>query len=154
VVPRLLGNISRQSEVKELRLDKIKGTLVDFNTLEHVLDDAKNIGAWQIELRKANDDPLELDQLILHVEKTGSLEEDTLAMQLTNHVVAHTEVRPNQVLFYSRREMSRRQGVGEELKEKRVVDHRPQAGQSSQPHDSSKWRSLLASIFKRRGAKT
>ena len=153
VVPRLLGHISRQSEVKELRLDKIKGTLVDFNILEHVLDDAENIGAWQIELRKAHDDPLELDELILHVEKTGSVKEDMLAMQLTNHIVAYTEVRPNQVFFHSRKEMCRRQGVGEELKEKRIVDHRPQAGHS-QPQDSSKWRSLLASIFKRLEKKT
>jgi phenylacetate-CoA ligase len=33
VVPRLVGDISRVSEVRELRIDKLKGTLVDFNHL-------------------------------------------------------------------------------------------------------------------------
>jgi len=61
-LPRLVGNISRKSEVKEMNLDKLKGTLVDFNELEHVLDDAPHIGAWQIELRKLRDDPMEIDE--------------------------------------------------------------------------------------------
>ena len=59
-LPRLVGRISRTSEVKEMHLDKLKGTLIDFNELEHVLDNFDSIGAWQLELRKANDDPLEL----------------------------------------------------------------------------------------------
>ena len=37
--PRLVGDISRVSDVREMRIDKIKGTLIDFNLLEHVLDD-------------------------------------------------------------------------------------------------------------------
>jgi hypothetical protein len=42
-LPRLVGNISRRSEVRQMQLDKIKGTLVDFNELEHVLDDVPQI---------------------------------------------------------------------------------------------------------------
>src|SRR5207247_7837211 len=41
--PRLVGNISRSSEFKELRLEKLKSTLVDFNCLEHVLDDYPHV---------------------------------------------------------------------------------------------------------------
>ena len=67
VMPRLVGRISRRSDVREMQLDKIKGTLVDFNELEHVLDDMPRVGSWQIELRKANDDPLEVDELVLHI---------------------------------------------------------------------------------------
>ena len=70
-VPRLVGNISRASEIKTMRFDKIKGTLVDFNVLEHVLDDSQHLASWQLELRKHNDDPLELDELIFHVQKSG-----------------------------------------------------------------------------------
>ena len=36
MVPRLTGNISRSSEIREMNLDKIKGTLVDFNELEQL----------------------------------------------------------------------------------------------------------------------
>jgi len=43
--PRLLGKISRNSEIKSMQIDKLKGTLVD-STAEHVLDDAPSIDAW------------------------------------------------------------------------------------------------------------
>ena len=43
--PRLVGNISRVSDFRRLSLDKLKGTLVDFNQLEHVLDDVEGLGA-------------------------------------------------------------------------------------------------------------
>ncbi|MBQ27949.1 MAG: phenylacetate--CoA ligase [Nitrospiraceae bacterium] len=152
IVPRLVGNISRESEVRELRFDKIKGTLVDFNELEHLLDDAEYIGAWQVELRKMHDDPLELDELILHVERIGSKDDETVSRQLANLVAAHTEIHPNQILFHSRRHMRKRQGVGEELKEKRLVDHRPNGSHPLPPRDSSQWHNPLSWIFKRMGA--
>ncbi len=40
-VPRLVGEISRRSDVRELHIDKLKGTLVDFNHLEHVLGQSR-----------------------------------------------------------------------------------------------------------------
>jgi len=149
-MPRLVGQISRQSEVRELRLDKIKGTLVDFNELDHVLDDADHVGAWLMELRKVNDDPHELDELILHVEKLGSSDEQALSNELASRIAAHTELRPNEILFHNRREMRRLQGVGEELKEKRFVDHRPREGRPPPPRESAQRDGILKSIFKRR----
>src|ERR1051326_767573 len=126
-LPRLLGNISRCSEVKRMDFDKIKGTLVDFNHLEHVLDDAPHIGAWQVELRKINDDPLELDELILHVQKLNGTDEDQLNRELSERCVTHLEIHPNRILFHSADEIRRLQGVGRLLKEEKLVDHRPQA---------------------------
>ena len=67
-----------------MHLDKLKGTLVDFNELEHVLDNFDAIGTWQLELRKANDDPLELDELILHVEKLNGGDESRLRQELND----------------------------------------------------------------------
>lgn len=64
--PRLVGRISRSSEIKSRHLDKVKSMLVDFNQLEHVLDDDPHLGSWQLELRKLPDDPDELDELIVH----------------------------------------------------------------------------------------
>jgi phenylacetate-CoA ligase len=126
-VPRLTGHISRKSEVRALQIDKLKGTLVDFNQLEHVLDDAPAIGAWQLELRKRNDDPLELDELVLHVHKLNGGDCDQIASDLENRFVARTEIRPNRVVFHTAEELRRLQGVGTELKERRLVDHRPAA---------------------------
>ncbi|HTD67341.1 MAG TPA: AMP-binding protein [Candidatus Limnocylindria bacterium] len=129
-VPRLVGNISRRTEVREMRMDKIKGTLVDFNELEHVLDDCAEVGAWQIELRKRNDDPLELDELILHVAKHDGASEAGLARELSERIVARAEIHPNRILFHTLDEMRRLQGVGSELKECKLVDHRPATSDS------------------------
>jgi phenylacetate-CoA ligase len=126
-VPRLLGNISRRSEVKEMNLDKLKGTLVDFNELEHVLDDAPHIGAWQVELRKVNDDPLEMDELILHVQKINGVDETRVGRELSERCFTYLEVHPNRVVFHDAEEMRRLQGVGALLKEEKLVDRRPLA---------------------------
>ncbi len=127
-VPRLVGKISRSSAFKEVQLDKIKGTLVDFNELEHVLDDAPNVGAWQIELRKLNDDPLDVDELILHVQKTNGADDDHLIHDLRSRLAMHCEITPNQILFHSAEKMRDLQGVGVQLKEQKLVDHRPKSG--------------------------
>ena len=123
--PRLVGRISRHSEIREMRLDKIKGALVDFNELEHALDDAPGIGAWQIELRKRHDDPLELDEVVLHVHGRGVGRREIMAEELSRRIASRTEIRPNDVVFHSAREMRELQGVGVELKERRLLDRRP-----------------------------
>jgi phenylacetate-coenzyme A ligase PaaK-like adenylate-forming protein len=126
-LPRLLGNISRRSEVRRVDFDKVKGTLVDFNELEHLLDDAPQIGAWQVELRKINNDPLELDELILHVQKLNGADEGRLSRELRERCVNRLEIQPNRILFHDADEIRQLQGVGRLLKEERVVDHRPPA---------------------------
>src|SRR5215210_9088648 len=126
-LPRLMGSISRTSEIKEMNLDKLKGTLIDFNHLEHVLDNFERIGTWQLEIRKANDDPLDIDQLIMHVEKLGDVDEQRLREDLSKRFAAETEIHPNQIVFHSEEELRRMQGVGIQLKEQRVIDHRPAA---------------------------
>jgi phenylacetate-coenzyme A ligase PaaK-like adenylate-forming protein len=124
-LPRLVGNISRKSEVKEMHLDKIKGTLVDFNELEHVLDEVPQIGAWQVELRKVNDDPLEMDEIILHVHNANGMTDEQLKRVLRERCYTHLEIHPNRIEFHTNEEMRQLQGVGTLLKEQRVVDHRP-----------------------------
>jgi phenylacetate-coenzyme A ligase PaaK-like adenylate-forming protein len=124
-VPRLVGNISRASEIKTMRFDKIKGTLVDFNVLEHVLDDSQHLASWQLELRKHNDDPLELDELILHVHKSDSLDDAKCARELRRCFTDKTEIQPNRIVFHDGAEMSELLGVGAQLKEDKIVDHRP-----------------------------
>jgi phenylacetate-CoA ligase len=126
-LPRLLGNISRRSEIKEMNFDKIKGTLVDFNELEHVLDDVPHIGAWQVELRKANNDPLELDELILHVQRLNGVDEEQLRRELNERCATHLEIHPDQILFHDAEKIRLLQGVGMLIKEQKLVDHRPQA---------------------------
>lgn len=124
-VPRLVGRISRASEVREMNLDKLKGTLVDFNQLEHVLDDAPHVGAWQLELRKAHDDPHEVDEIVLHVQKSDATDERALATALNQRFFAHTEIHPNRIEFHDAETLRRLQGLGVLIKEQKIVDHRP-----------------------------
>lgn len=125
VVPRLVGNISRSSEIREINLDKIKGTLVDLNELEHVLDDAPQVGTWQVELRKVHDDPLELDEIVLHVQKINGVDENKLRRDLSERCSQRVDIHPNRIIFHDAEEMQRLQGVGTLLKEQRIADHRP-----------------------------
>lgn len=121
--PRLVGRISRVSDIHRLHLEKLKGTLVDFNKLEHLIDDMPGIGAWQIEIRKHNDDPLEIDELIVHaVALDGGA---TLEHEIRHRFLEQIEIMPNAIKLHTWKEMRKLQGVGRELKEQKVVDHRP-----------------------------
>jgi phenylacetate-coenzyme A ligase PaaK-like adenylate-forming protein len=124
-MPRLVGRISRSSEVKSMQFDKLKGTLVDFNQLEHVLDDAPNIGAWQLEIRKRNDDPMELDEIVLHVHKVNDADEARVRRELSNRFVERTEIQPNKIVFHDAEEIRHLQGVGTQMKELKILDNRP-----------------------------
>ena len=110
-----------------MNFDKLKGTLVDFNELEHVLDDAAHIGAWQVELRKLHDDPLELDEVVLHVQKINGTDEALVTRELRERCVARLELQPNRILFHTAEEIQRLHGVGTQLKEQKLVDHRPRS---------------------------
>lgn len=125
MVPRLVGEISRNSEIREMQLGKLKGTLVDFNRLEHVLDDAEHVGTWQLELRKQHDDPLEIDELVLHVTKSDEFSDVRLREILDSRFASEIEVHPNRIEFHTEEEMKTLQGTGTQLKELRIVDHRP-----------------------------
>ncbi len=123
--PRILGPISRVSEVRELRLDKLKGTLVDFNVLEHLLDDQKGVAAWQLELRKRDNDPLEVDELTLHLTPEPGIAPNDIASIVTRRFTEATELTPNEIQFHTLPEMRDLLGLGRLLKEEKLADHRP-----------------------------
>lgn len=122
--PRLVGKISRVTDIHRLNIGKLKGTLVDFNQLENLLDDTEGLGAWQLELRKHNDDPHDLDEIVIHAVPLDC-EQETLRENITRRLKHATELSPNEIVFTDWDSMRKMQGVGEELKEKKVVDNRP-----------------------------
>ena len=77
------------------------------------------------EIRKLHDDPLELDELILHVAKADATDDARLRESLKAHFARETELHPNRIELHSIDELRRLQGYGTQLKEQRVVDHRP-----------------------------
>lgn len=123
--PRLTGNISRLTDRREVQIDKLKGTLVDFDALEHMLDDTPGLGAWQIELRKRDDDPLQGDEVLVHAVPLNGGASGQLRELIFSRFRAEAEFTPNDVILHDWDEMRRLQGVGSQLKEQKVVDHRP-----------------------------
>ena len=129
-VPRLVGKISRVSDHRRMQLEKIKGTLVDFNELEHLLDNCPSVGQWAIELRKLHDDPLEVDELIVHAE---SASEEASRREITHALRNGAEISPNGIEFHSAAEMRDLQGVGQLIKEQKILDNRPVAKRPEEP---------------------
>lgn len=123
--PRLLGPISRVSEVRELHIDKLKGTLVNFNLLEHLLDDQRGIAAWQIELRKRHDDPLETDEIHLHIAPEPRADPADLTRLVRQRFAEVTEVAPNEIHFEDLPALRERLGLGRLIKEQKLLDARP-----------------------------
>ncbi len=109
-----------------MQLGKIKGTLVDFNELEHLLDNCPSLGQWIIELRKLHDDPLEVDELVVHAESIGRGEQPPARSSTPSTMAPRsTRTRSSSTAPEDMREL---QGVGRLLKEQKILDNRPTAG--------------------------
>ena len=107
-----------------MKLDKIKGSLVDFNELEVILDDVDGIGSWQIELAKANNDPMDVDELRLHLSLEPSYLKEEVEDLVRRRFREVAEITPNEIAYHSAEDMRRLHGVGKNLKEEKIVDRR------------------------------
>lgn len=122
--PRLLGPISRVSNVKDLRLTKIKGTLVNLNNVSGILDETPLIEEWQIEIRKKDNDPHEVDEVAVYVAvKTGAREAEVVAA-LGKNLRASCEISPNEITVLPLADMLDRVKMETALKEVRILDRR------------------------------
>lgn len=135
-LPRLEGKVSRVSDVRSMQLQKVKGTLVNFNDLEYLLDSIDSIGTWQLELRKVNDDPLDIDELILHVSKQTSIENEELMDEINTRFSKATEIKPNHIVFHTAEDIRKLHKVGQALKEEKIVDNRDK--HTEPPHHQQK----------------
>lgn len=122
-LPRLSSRISRLSNRTDYRLTKVKGTLVDLNHIMTILHDRPEIEEWQIEIRKANDDPAEVDVMTLYCAARAGATVDREAV--SRAVFDATEVSLNAVIVEDLPSLVARIGLETEMKEQRVVDRRP-----------------------------
>lgn len=123
-VPRLSTNITRLSERSELRLSKIKGTLVDFNEFFAIMNDQPEVVEWQVEISKRDNDPHELDQVHLRLAVKEGTDRNKLAQRIKGLVREHMDVSIEQVTFHTIVEMTTRLGMEERPKELRIIDRR------------------------------
>jgi phenylacetate-CoA ligase len=124
-VPRLSNDITRISDVKDLHITKVKGSLVNFSNFSVCLSEFKEIDEWQIELCKKDNDPFEVDQLIVYVTCKELVNQSQLADAVKQKLLNMTEVSPNQIVFIPIAEMVKRLELETANKEKRIIDRRP-----------------------------
>jgi phenylacetate-CoA ligase len=127
VVPRVSTNLSRRSDISEFQLTKIRGTLVDFNNFLPAMSSVADVVEWQLIVRKANDDPDELDELDLHIAVKDGCDVAALKGRLTKLLLAETEIAPNIIDVLPLDRLEADLGLDTQLKELRIRDLRGQA---------------------------
>jgi len=123
-MPRLSSNIIRLSDVKNLQLSKIKGSLVNLNNFTTTLSEIKLVEEWQLELRKKDDDPYEVDELVLYVCPQNGCNKKILEEEIRKKMLLTTEVAPNVIHFIPMKKMLTRLELETANKEKRILDKR------------------------------
>ncbi len=123
--PRISSDLTRESSLKDLQLLKVKGTLVNLEDLAVLLGGIPEVEEWQIELRKKDDDPLEVDEMIVHLAVRNEQLREAVALKVRESFKSSLEVAPNRVEFLGLEAMLRKIGMETEMKEKRFVDARP-----------------------------
>lgn len=126
-LPRISSDITRATNIKDLKLSKVKGTLVNLNNLSSILESEKNIEEWQIEIRKKDNDPYEVDELLIYLSAASGAEPRELKEKLKKQIQAITEITPNDIIFLFHKEMLERTEMEISHKAKRIVDKRPRA---------------------------
>ncbi|MBL8725294.1 MAG: AMP-binding protein [Planctomycetes bacterium] len=126
-VPRISSDLVRESSVKDLQLVKLKGTLVNLEDCAVVLGGMPEIDEWQIELRKKDGDPLEVDELVVRLALRSGQDQERTALRVRDAFKSRLEVAPNQVEFLGLESLLGKLGMETEMKERRFVDTRPRA---------------------------
>ena len=124
-MPRISSDLSRESNVKDLQLLKVKGTLVNLEDCAGLLSAMPEVEEWQIELRKKDNDPHEVDQMVVHLSVKDGCVEHAAADRVHELFKSQLEIAPNSVEFLGLESMLRKIGMETEMKEKRFLDARP-----------------------------
>lgn len=122
-LPRIDASIERKSEYKEFQLAKIKGSFVNLNAFFPIMMSHKDVEEWQIEIKKKNNDPYEVDELVVYVAPKKNANFEKLRQDLRNKIIGETEISP-EIVKIGLKELLIRLGMETELKEKRIVDIR------------------------------
>ncbi|MFC1687224.1 phenylacetate--CoA ligase family protein [Patescibacteria group bacterium] len=123
-VPRILPDLQRSSEFKEFRLTKVKGELVNLNQFFPLLSGMSEIEEWQLEIKKKDNDPYGLDELVLYICPKQGQDFDSIKEMVARKI--HNEIMVNVDMVQRPLDQLLQQlGMETELKEKRIIDNRP-----------------------------
>jgi phenylacetate-CoA ligase len=123
-VPQIFPDIQRSSDMKEFHLTKVKGELINLNNIYPLLSGLKEVEEWQVEIRKKDNDPFEVDEMVLYVAPKKETDWPVFEKKLKNQFSYEVGVTP-MVEKEPVAKILHRVGMDTELKEKRIVDIRP-----------------------------
>ncbi len=123
-LPRLSTDITRLSDRSELRLSKVKGTLVDFNEFFPIMSEVHGIIEWQVEIAKRNDDPHDLDEIHLRLCVKADVDNDEVESKVREMIRDRMELTVEEVSFHTFSELASRLEMEERPKEIRIRDRR------------------------------
>ena len=124
IVPRLSQAISRRSDVGEFQLTKIRGTLVDLNGFLPVMAEAHEVVEWQLVVKKVNDDPDELDELVLYIAVGPNVDAESLKQRISSNLHNTLEIAPNRIEVLPLAQLEVNLGLDTQMKEMRIRDMR------------------------------
>lgn len=123
-VPLIRPDIQRSSEIKEFHLTKVKGELINLNNFYTAIGSEKEIKEWQVEIRKKNNDPFEIDEIIVYLALEPGVDFDRFRIHLEKKIRDEIFVQPT-IMQSDLATLLDRLGMETELKEKRIIDTRP-----------------------------
>jgi phenylacetate-coenzyme A ligase PaaK-like adenylate-forming protein len=124
VTARISTTLSRRSDMNELNLTKIRGTLVDLNSFLPSMAGIPEVLEWQLVIKKVNDDPNELDELVLYIAVSPECDETTIKERVSRKLLNDTEVSPNQIEVRPLAQLAEQLGLDTQMKELRIRDLR------------------------------
>jgi len=122
---RLSSDITRLSDNKDIHLSKVKGTLVNFSHFAEVINDIPQVEEWQLEIRKHNNDPYDVDEIVVYITPHAGADQSVLSNLIISKLTGDTEVAPNRIEFIPLADMVKRLELETANKEKRILDIRP-----------------------------
>ena len=124
IVPRISATLSRRTDLSEMQLTKIRGTLIDLNMFLPSMAEVKEVIEWQLIVKKRNDDPLDLDELVLCIAIEPGVDAESLRTRLGHKLLTETEVSPNLIEVLPLETLQRNLGLDTQMKELRIRDVR------------------------------
>ena len=127
ITARISTTLSRRSDVNELNLTKIRGTLVDLNNFLPSMAGIPDVLEWQLVLKKHNDDPNDLDELVLYIAVAPHIDHTAIKEKVAAKLLNDTEVSPNHIEVLPLAQLEEHLGLDTQMKELRIRDLRGHA---------------------------
>ncbi|MEK7377088.1 MAG: hypothetical protein AABZ57_08035 [Candidatus Margulisiibacteriota bacterium] len=94
------------------------------NYINNILCAEKGVDEWQVEICKKNNDPFEVDELIICISILPETDRQALEEALRSKILCATEIGVNRIDVLSQNEMVSRIEIEQSFKAKRFVDKR------------------------------